>query len=268
MRLIIFLLTTNFLYAASVDTVSIFSKSMSKQVKNLVIIPENYKNSKIAFASVYLLHGAGGSYLDWNTKVPALNQYCDSLNIIIICPDGGDNSWYFDSPVDSSFRYETYITKELVNFIDNKYWTKKNPKFRAISGLSMGGHGALYLSIKNQNIFSLAGSMSGGLDIRGFANNWNLSDRLGNIDDYPLNWENNTVIKLIDKIEIKDLKLIIDCGRNDFFLQVNNAFHNKLIRKGINHIYKIKEGSHNWIYWRESVFEHLNFFTEKFKNKI
>ena len=49
----------------------------------------------------------------------------------------------------------------------------------------MGGHGALYLSIKNQNIFSLAGSMSGGLDIRGFANNWNLSDRLGNIEENP-----------------------------------------------------------------------------------
>ena len=55
---------------------------------------------------------------------------------------------------------------------------------------------------------------------------------------------------------------------NSFFLDVNNAFHNKLIRKEINHIYKIKEGKHNWVYWRESVFEHLNFFTENFNKTL
>lgn len=266
MRLIIFFLFANFLYGANVETISVFSMSMNKKIKNLVITPDQYAD--VSLSTVYLLHGAGGSYLDWSTKVQGLEQYCDKLNIILICPDGGDNSWYFDSPIDSNYRYETYICEELVDFIDNKYLTKKDPKFRAISGLSMGGHGALYLSIKNQNIFGLAGSMSGGLDIRGFSNNWNLSDRLGNIKENPKNWENNTVIKLIDRFKIKDLKLIIDCGKDDFFLDVNNAFNSELTERNINHIYRIKEGSHNWIYWRKSIFEHLNFFTENFNKTI
>ena len=268
MRLIIFFLITNFIYGSNVDTISVFSRSMNKPIKNLVITPEDHSNNKSTYSCVYLLHGADGSYLDWLTKVPALEVFCDRFNIIIICPDGGDNSWYFDSPIDSNYRYETYISKELVDFIDLKYLTKNNPKFRAISGLSMGGHGALYLSIRNQSVFGLAGSMSGGVDIRGFSKNWNLSDRLGKINDFPLNWEANTVINLIDQVEILNLKLIIDCGRDDFFLEVNNLFHKKLTNKNINHHYKIKEGSHNWIYWKESVVDHLNFFNENFKNKI
>ena len=127
MRLIIFFLFANFLYGANVETISVFSLSMNKQIKNLVITPDQYED--ISLASVYLLHGAGGSYLDWNTKVQGLEQYCDKFNIILICPDGGGNSWYFDSPIDSNYRYETYICEELVDFIDNKYLTKKDPKF-------------------------------------------------------------------------------------------------------------------------------------------
>ena len=88
--------------------------------------------------------------------------------MIIVCPDGGFGSWYWDSPVDAGSQYETYVSNELVTWIDSKYKTIKTRKGRAITGLSMGGQGALYLAFRHQDIFGAAGSMSGGVDIRPF----------------------------------------------------------------------------------------------------
>lgn len=76
------------------------------------------------------------------------------------------NSWYFDSPVDTAYRYETHISKEVVGFIDGHYRTRANKKYRAITGLSMGGHGALFIALRHSDIFGAAGSISGGVDLK------------------------------------------------------------------------------------------------------
>ncbi|HEV7330471.1 MAG TPA: alpha/beta hydrolase-fold protein [Flavisolibacter sp.] len=64
---------------------------------------------------------------------------------MIVCPDGAFGSWYFDNPVDTTLKYETYISKELVVWVDKNYKTIASPKGRAITGLSVGGHGALIM---------------------------------------------------------------------------------------------------------------------------
>jgi len=86
----------------------------------------------------------------------------DRYGAIIVTPDGGVDSWYFDSPVDPTYRYETFVTQELIPYIDKLYKTVADRSGRAIAGLSMGGHGALYLAIRHQELFAAAGSMSGG----------------------------------------------------------------------------------------------------------
>ncbi|WP_242499227.1 alpha/beta hydrolase family protein [Flavobacterium sp. 140616W15] len=82
----------------------------------------------------------------------------------------------FDSPIDTTFKYETYVIDELVPFIDKNYKTITSREGRAISGLSMGGHGALYLSFKHQEVFGAAGSMSGGVDFRPFPEKWDIKN--------------------------------------------------------------------------------------------
>ena len=236
---------------------------MNKFIKNIVIVPDNH-NQFNKVPVVYLLHGAYGNYTDWTSKTNGLENFCDINNMIIVCPDGGYNSWYFDSPIDSTYLYETYISNELISFIDNNYHTKKNKENRAISGLSMGGHGALYIAFRNSEVFGSAGSMSGGVDIRPFHKEWNLSDRLGSIKKFPENWEKNTVINYVDSLKKINLNLIIDCGKDDFFLEVNQKFHINLVENKIDHIYNLKEGSHNWSYWNKSVYDHLNFFKKFF----
>ena len=102
---------------------------------------------------------------------PELGKIADEKGIIFVCPDG-KNSWYWDSPKNPSYRYETFISNELINYIDANYPTVASRDKRAITGLSMGGHGALYNAIRHKDVFGAAGSTSGGVDIRTFSNQW------------------------------------------------------------------------------------------------
>ncbi len=166
--------------AAKVDTINTFSAAMNKTIKAVVILPDDYNKAQ-RFSTVYLLHGYGGNYSDYISKVPAIKKYADDYKLIIVCADGNKSSWYFDSPEDKAWKYETYVSKELVSWIDKHYKTVPDKKNRAITGLSMGGHGALSIAIKHQDVFGAAGSMSGGLDLRPFSGNWDISKRLGSL---------------------------------------------------------------------------------------
>ena len=251
--------------AATVDTLLTYSQVMKKNIKAVVISPDNSKQKSL-FPVVYLLHGHGGNYADWISRVSELKSYADQYQVLIVCPDGGPASWYFDSLEQSMSRYETYITKELLSIIDQKYPTIKERKGRAITGLSMGGHGALYLAFKHQDIFSAAGSMSGGLDLRPFPNNWNLSAHLGKYAEKPEQWERNSVINLTHLLTPGSLKLLIDCGTGDFFYNVNKAFHLKLIAMNIPHDFISRPGEHNWDYWRNAVQYQLLFMKKHFES--
>ena len=250
--------------AAKIDTLEVFSVAMNKNIKTCVITPNGYKKSNKKFPVVYLLHGYSGNYATWVNSFKDLANQVDQYNYIVIGVDGNYSSWYFDSPIDATFRYETYIVDELVPFIDKKYKTKANREGRAISGLSMGGHGALYLSFKHQDVFGAAGSMSGGVDIRPFPENWDIKKRLGSITDFPENWEKNTVTNMLDKVENNNLKLIIDCGVDDFFIDVNRTLHQKMVALKINHDYIERPGKHNIEYWENSLKFQLLFFNNFF----
>jgi len=252
--------------AAEVDTVLTSSKAMNKQIKAVVITPDTY-DGKIEFPVFYLLHGYSGNYADWIKQVPALKQLVDSYQFMVVCPDGGYGSWYFDSPEDPSFKYETYITKELLTWVDQHYKTIKDRKGRAITGLSMGGHGALYLAFRHQNLFGAAGSISGGVDIRPFPNNWDLAKRLGTFAEHPDLWEKNTVTNLLYLLEPNKLSLIIDCGTEDFFYGVNKTLHQKLLDRNIPHDYIARPGAHNWNYWANSIQYQLLFMHRFFMAK-
>lgn len=254
------------LRASSVDTISVYSESMHKQVKAVVILPDGYgkKKSSFRYPTTYLLHGYSGSYAQWINDAPQIKTLADQEQIILICPDAGYSSWYFDSPIDSTVRYETFITRELIPYIDSHYKTTNDRKWRAVTGLSMGGHGALYLSIRHQDLFGAAGSICGGVDIRPFPKNWDLSKKLGDTVCCMANWEKNTVINVIDQLQNGQLALIMDCGVGDFFLEVNRHLHQKLLEKKIDHDYTERPGEHNKAYWSNSIAYQLVFFRKFF----
>lgn len=260
----IFLLFSSYLNAAIVDTVTIYSAAMKKEHKSVVIVPDSYRNSKKQYPTVYLLHGYSGDYANWIKRVPALKQQSDLHQQIIVCPDGGYSSWYLDSPIDTSMKYETYIAVEVVNYIDKHYRTIKKREGRAITGLSMGGHGALLLAFNHSKTFGAAGSMSGGLDLMQSSVKFDLMKRIGDTLTFRDNWEKYSMISRIEKGSELPLAIMVDCGTSDFFFEVNRNFHLKMLELKIPHDYIERPGNHSWTYWSNAVEYQLLFFRKFF----
>lgn len=252
-------------FAAHVDTLEIFSAAMQKNIRCLVITPEGYSVNGPAYPVLYLLHGWSGNYAGWLSEAPQLRDHVDHFRMIIVCPDGGYDSWYLDSPVDSTVRYDTHISKEVVGFVDYYYNTRRSPEGRAIAGLSMGGHGALTLAIKHPDVFGAAGSMAGGLDLRPYGtNHWRLERVLGDPVTQKANWENASAVKLSEQLKGQQLALIIDCGVNDFFIETNREMHRRLLSMKYPHEYTERPGEHNSAYWSSAVDYQVLFFSKFF----
>lgn len=254
------LCSTSFAYTQK--EVRVPSAKMNKEVPVTVITPENYNTAR-TYPVVYLLHGYSGNQTDW-TKEGVVGRLADLYDIMFVLPDGAFDSWYFDSETTPEYQYETFVSSELVKFIDANYSTVKDRKGRAITGLSMGGHGGLYLGIRHQDIFGSMGSMSGGVDIRPFPKNWNIAKRLGTIEERPQAWEDNTVINLTGLLKPGAMNIIIDCGTEDFFYEVNCALHNKLLEAKIPHEFYTRPGGHNWPYWLNAIKYQVLFFNDCF----
>lgn len=254
----------SWLFAAQVDTLSVRSESMRKGIKTIVVVPDVAKER--ACPTVYLLHGFGGNYKTWFQIKPELPRIADRMGFVFVCPDGA-GSWYWDSPRNPDVRYETFISTELVRFVDARYNTIKERSGRAITGLSMGGHGAMWNAIRHSEVFGAAGSTSGGLDIRPFPKSWEMYKQLGARDEHPDVWDTHTVINLVPGLENGRLALIVDCGYGDFFFDVNQKFHEALLERGIDHDFLVRPGEHNNTYWRNSIDYQLLFFQKYFEGR-
>ena len=255
--------------AASVDTVNIYSDAMHKDIKCVVIKPDSYKNKKNVYPVVYLLHGYDGWYSNWIIRVPQLKDHADAFQMIIVCPDGHKSSWYVDSPIDSTMKYETYIAKEVPDYIDKHYHTIKDRSGRAITGLSMGGHGGLFLGFRHADLFGACGSMSGLVDLDATRNKYELIKRIGDTIINADNWKKFSVIHVIENYPKDSLAIIFDCGNDDPFATINRQLHQKMLSLKIPHDYIERPGTHNWVYWANSVKYQLLFFRNYFdKSKI
>ena len=260
--LFFFLLLTTTLaaWAGRTETIKVFSPSMKRNIDVTVTYPTNNKK---ACPVVYLLPGACGNNNSWVEIKPNLADIADSLHMIFVTPSV-NNSWYFDSPQHKDVRFETFMSSELIQYIDSHYRTIADRMHRAITGLSMGGHGALHTALRHKDVFGAAGSTSGGVDIRPFPQNWNIKDELGEMAANKQVWDEHTVVNNISRIENGDLALIIDCGEADFFLEVNKDLHKRLLGRGIDHDFITRPGAHNKQYWANSIDYQLLFFKKFF----
>jgi S-formylglutathione hydrolase FrmB len=254
--------------AGNADTISVYSNSMHKSIKCIVITPADYKKSNKTYPVLYLLHGYAGNYSRWLTVAPQLKNKVDELQLIIVCPDGGYGSWYIDSPADSASRYETFTAPELIKHIDSTYKTIADRAHRAISGLSMGGHGALYLAIKHKDLFGAAGSMSGLADLGYLPKGMNFNNLFGDSSVAAANLQKYSVINIVNSLKNRELKLTFDCGTYDLLIIPNRNLHQKLLKLFIDHDYAERPGIHNAVYWRNSIDYQLLFFRKFFDEAL
>lgn len=250
------------LRAQQIDTVSIHSNAMDKDIKNIIIRPFGYETSIKDYPVVYLLHGYNNDYSAWLRIQPELPDMATRYGIIIVCPDG-DSSWYWDSPVKPDKKYETYITNELIEYIDSHYKTISDKCSRAITGFSMGGHGGLWLAIRHQDMFGACGATSGGVDFRPFPDNWEIKEALGAYHENITVWDSHTVMSLLPMIK-PELAIIFDCGTDDFFYDVNEKLHQEMLYRNIRHDYISRPGGHEDQYWNNSIDYQMLFFSKYF----
>lgn len=251
-------------HAGYVDTVNVQGKLSHQNAKAVVILPDTYKKGMEKFPVVYLLHGYSGDYANWIKRVPQLKTYVDKYQLIIVCPDGGYSSWYLNSPINPNSQYETFIGKDVPQFIDSAYRTIQNTKGRAICGLSMGGHGALYIAMQHPEFFGAASSMSGVLDLSPYKTKLGLPQLLGDTLGYNIQFPAHSVVNMAQQALIDSLQVMVDCGVDDPFIETNRRLHQTLLQRKKAHTYLEREGGHSWNYWQNAIEFHLLFFRRYF----
>lgn len=231
------------LSAATVTEVLVPSAGMDKTVPCSVVLPDAYgKEPGRRFPVVYMLHGAGGNHRSMpNDGVIA--GLADRHGFIAVCPDGAITSWWIDSPIDPTMKYETFVSLELPAYMDANYRTRAEKGGRAIMGGSMGGHGACWNGIRHRDVFGAIGNIYGGVDLRPFPRNWEIWKRLGRIEEHPENWEKFSVVSLAPGLKNGDINLITVVGTGDFFLNVNRYFHDILSANKVEHYYLEARGA-------------------------
>ena len=246
--------------AAKLDTVAVFSAKMQLEIKAFVVVPEHNAGEKLP--TLYLLHGYNGNESSWQ-RISDLRPLSERYGMIVVCPDG-ENSWYWDSPTDPRSQFETFVAQELPDWIESRYDAIPSRDGRAIAGLSMGGHGAMWVALHHKDRFGAVGTTSGGIDIRPFPRSWHMKDQLGERDANPARWDAHTVMTAVDSLRNGELAIIMDCGYDDLFYGVNLKLHEKLLDKKIDHDFLVRPGGHNEAYWAVSLPYQLLFFQRWF----
>ena len=246
---------------AHLDTVAISSRAMETELPALVVVPERAAHDTLRRPVLYLLHGFGSDYLGMS-RLANLGRAADLYGFIIVCPSGSAGSWYMDSPVDHTLRFETYIVREVVPWVDQHYPTLADRAHRGLCGISMGGHGALYLAFRHPDVFGAAASISGVLDLRETTQPEALSRVLGSFEGYAPLWDSLSVERLADSVTPGKLAIAMDCGAEDSFLEANRRVHRRLLALGVAHDYAERPGGHTLPYWRRALAQQMLFMSQ------
>jgi S-formylglutathione hydrolase FrmB len=258
-----------------VETVQFQSKLVKATLPYKVILPLDYDTSSTTrYPVLYLLHGLTGHYSDWISRTNVAD-YAAQYRMIVVTPEGNDG-WYTDSAMVATDKYETYILKELIPDVQQRYRTIEARYGRGIAGLSMGGFGSLKFGLKSPSTFVFAASMSGALGVTRFteketaASGWSTSLQLFGPVDSDTRKANDLfqIVTLVPAARIASLPFFyFDCGTEDSALifPYNRELAGLMSEKKIPHEYRELPGDHSWAYWDKQVQEVLKIAAQKMR---
>lgn len=254
------------------------SKLVGYPVEYSVYLPADYETSNRSYPVLYLLHGYSDDETGW-IQFGEANDIADRGIVngdfppcIIVMPDG-KVTWYVNS-FDGKDPWEDMFIQDFIPFIEKEYRIRPKKEFRAVAGLSMGGNGALLLSMRHPDLFSSCVAMSAGTFTDEEISANNQYDRyFGNIyGPKPAagvsgHWKAYSPLHLLDSVEkdkLKSVRFYIDCGDDDFLYKGNAALHVKMRDLGIPHEFRVRNGGHEWSYWRTGLFDGLKYISQTF----
>ncbi len=275
----LYLFFGSFVFAQSgkvFDNLNMQSKILNGERKYAVYLPPDYESSERRYPVLYLLHGMGDDQAAWIQFGEVLHIADKAINegkatpMIIVMPDADQARKGYGNNIRGEWQYEDFFFEEFIPFIEKTYRIKSEKRYRAVSGLSMGGEGTFLFALKHPGMFSSACPLSAATgplnsDDAKLRLSWNYK----NVTEEEINeFINSTsVLKLIEAVQEqnkKDVRWYIDCGDDDFLFEGNSLVHILMRKKGIPHEFRIREGGHTWTYWRSALPEVLEFISKGF----
>jgi len=263
--------------AARLD-VTIKSASLGMDQKMRVYLPPGYYDSQRRYPVMYMLHGYGGPYNEWERwgLLDVMEQAIrngSAQPMIVVMPNGitpqNFPSYFFNhAPAAGGTKWGDYIWKDVVAYTDANYRTLPQRESRAVGGLSLGGQGALTLGLTHPEVFRVVGAHSP--SFRGpsgwtdppdvFFGTW---EYYSQYDPYWLVQNKKTAHELLIGIDVgSDDHNWRDCDPGKRCVM---TFHQLLVDQGIAHDWQDKwSGGHDGItYWAPHLGEYVNWYSTK-----
>ena len=272
-----------------IDCGALSSKILKFPVHYCVYLPASYDAGRTQhpaqrYPALYFLHGLGDNEQTlfnsggW-TLLDDLRRQHKMGEFLIVAPEGG-RTFYINS-ADGSVRYSDFFLEEFVPLIETKYRIGKGRMNRAISGISMGGYGALRFAFSHPEMFSAVSAQSAALITESpqeldtaTRSGAPLGKMLAAVFGSPIevaHWKENSPFVLAQKNLAAERKLAIyfNCGKDDNYGFEKGAFalHEQLQREGVKHEYHPYPGDHSLSYFLAHFTEVMEFHSQAFDLK-
>jgi enterochelin esterase-like enzyme len=259
------------------DNLTLDSKILGMERKYALYLPPDYETSERSYPVLYLLHGAGDDQTGWVQFGEVLRIADNAINtgnataMIIVMPDARAGRRGYFNDIRGDWRYEDFFFNEFIPYIEKTYRIRSEKRYRAISGLSMGGGGTFMYALHHPELFIAACPMSASCGPLSMDDMDRYLQRRG-IEDAPKKdvetyYRQHSALALVNDMEAEKLSEVswyIDCGDDDFLFEGNSLIHIAMRKKEVPHEFRIRDGAHNWTYWRSSLNSVLTFVSDLF----
>lgn len=259
------------------DNLTMQSKILKTDRKYAIYLPPDYETSRRDYPVLYLLHGSGDDQTGWVQFGEVLNIADEAIKsgsatpMIIVMPDANTGKRGYYNDVKNEWRYEDFFFQEFMPFIEKTYRIKNDKRYRAVSGLSMGGGGTFIYALHHSELFSSACPLSASIgpkSIDEMKTSKQFQGLEGVTDAEKDAWfKRYSVLIQIENIpedQKKAVRWYIDCGDDDALSEGNCLVHIAMRKKEIPHEFRIRDGAHTWTYWRASLPKVLEFVSMSF----
>jgi enterochelin esterase-like enzyme len=263
------------------DNLAMKSEILNMERKYAIYLPPDYETSQRSYPVLYLLHGGGDDQTGW-IQFGEVKHIADkaiengkATAMIIIMPDANTGIRGYTNDATGDWRYEDFFFDELMPFVEKKYRIKNEKRYRAVAGLSMGGGGTYYYALHRPDLFASACPLSASarpMDKEGVKNYLKQRGMAEaseqHITDWLKKYDIHATIKNMPEDQKEEIRWYIDCGDDDSLYEGNSLIHIAMKKNEIPHEFRIRDGRHDWTYWRQALPDVLHFISIGFHQGI